>query len=357
MEQFKVVVSCITYNHSKYIEEAFNGFCMQNTDFPFLCTIVDDCSTDGEQGVIINYLKTHFEFNGAQEKETKDYKSIFVRHKTNTNCFFGVFLLKYNHTQIKKPKKQYIELFDKTAKYVALCEGDDYWIDEKKLQKQVSFLDSHPDYTMVCNRIKTYSEKEKAFKTEQYCYKKSREIDFKDIVYRTGLFIPTCSIVYRPEVRNNYPDYCARCKVGDYPLQIMCGIKGKTYYFDDLMSVYRVGNSNSWMGKQKFGTYSQQRIEVIKSMIDMFKGFRNDYPHFKSIFDNKIANYINRGIPMRSKDKEGQQKYLRFFKKDFDSMSFFWKIDAFIRSSFIFIDGRPYEKTFFRHHSVKRKKL
>lgn len=356
-----MVVRCLTYNHSKYIEEAMNGFCMQKTDFPFLCIIVDDASNDGAQDVIKNYLEHNFFFDeqkGMKAEETDDLISVVARHKSNANCFFAIFFLKYNHHQAGRDKMGYFEKYTRSACYVAMCEGDDYWFDSMKLKKQVSFLDDHPGYTMVCNRIRTYSEKKQKFTHEQYCYKKSQDINFKDIIYRTGLFIPTCSIVYRSDVTENYPDYCKKCCVGDYPLQIMCGIKGKTYYMDDLMSIYRIDNSTSWMGKQKLGSVSEARLKVLRSMVNMFQGFARDYPQYKLVFENKIANYINRGIPKRTThSKEEQKKYFSFFEEEISRYNIFWKIDLIIRSSYLFIDGRPYEKLFFGNHCVKHIRL
>ena len=98
--KFKVTVSCMTYNQSKYITDTMNGFTMQQTDFPFVCTIVDDASTDGEQEVISKYLEENFDFSDdsvAYHKET-DYAHItYAQHKTNKYCFFAVLYLKENH--------------------------------------------------------------------------------------------------------------------------------------------------------------------------------------------------------------------------------------------------------------------
>lgn len=141
-----VRVECMTYNHAPYIEDAMNGFCMQETDFPFVCVIVDDASTDGEPEVIKQYLKNNFDLQDDQcfrEEYTDDYHLIFAQHKTNRNCYFGVLLLKYNHWG-KKAKAPYYEKWSK-AKYIALCEGDDYWTHPKKLQMQVNALIEHPE--------------------------------------------------------------------------------------------------------------------------------------------------------------------------------------------------------------------
>ena len=91
---FLVCIRCFTFNHAPYIEDAMNGFCMQDASFPFVCTIVDDASTDGEQEVIKAYLQKHFDIDDpsiARNEETDDYVLVFARHKTNKNCFFSVF--------------------------------------------------------------------------------------------------------------------------------------------------------------------------------------------------------------------------------------------------------------------------
>ena len=110
--KFKVTVSCMTYNQSKYITDAMNGFTMQQTDFPFVCTIVDDASTDGEQEVIRKYVEENFDFSegsAAYSKET-DYAFItYAQHKTNKNCYFAVLYLKENHYSQKKDKSPYLK--------------------------------------------------------------------------------------------------------------------------------------------------------------------------------------------------------------------------------------------------------
>ena len=83
-------VSCMTFNHASYIEAAMNGFCMQNTKFPFVCTIIDDASIDGDPEVIRRYLADYFAINDevtARKEETNDYVMQFAQHKTNKNCF------------------------------------------------------------------------------------------------------------------------------------------------------------------------------------------------------------------------------------------------------------------------------
>ena len=334
---FNVLAFCMTYNQSSFILDTLNGFCMQETDFPYLCIIMDDASTDKEPEVLKRYLEEYFDLDDrseAKNEETEAFIMTFARHKTNRNCFFAVYLLKENHYQKRKPKHPYWADWRNKARYIAICEGDDYWIAPDKLQRQIDFLESHPDNTMVCNRTKLYSVWRKKFIGESYCYDKSQIVDPKDVIRRTGLFISTCSMVYRPFIIKNRPDYWKKCRVGDYPLQIMCAMKGKVYYFNDIMSVYRVENAHSWMGGQKWLAFSEVRMQVIMSRIHMFEGFANDFPEYKQVFQDKICDEVNRNIPNRHvSTKEELNKFLDYFSDFIKHYSLRWKIDLLIRKS------------------------
>ena len=205
-ECFRVRVSCMTYNHAKFIQDAMNGFCMQQTDFPFICTIFDDNSTDGEQDVIKQYLENNFIINDdtiKMEKETSDYTMIFTRHKSNINCYFAVYFLKYNHFQLNKNKEQYLLLDWIDTKYIALCEGDDYWTDPEKLQMQVDLLELNPDAYLCCHDFIEYYQHKGCF-AEQSQYVKS-QMNFPssnfwvftkdDFIHK--YFVMTLSCVYR----------------------------------------------------------------------------------------------------------------------------------------------------------------
>ena len=149
---YLVSARCFTYNQAPYIEETMDGFTMQNTSFPFVCIIVDDASTDGEPEVIRRYMNNNFDLNDksiVRSEDNDNYELSFAQHKTNKNCFFAVYYLKYNHYQIKKDKFGYISEFNDNVKYHALCEGDDCWCHPQKLQMQFDFLERHEDYGMV----------------------------------------------------------------------------------------------------------------------------------------------------------------------------------------------------------------
>lgn len=324
--KWMVRVQCMTFNHALFIEDTMNGFTMQQTDFPFVCTIIDDASTDGEQKVIKNYLNEHFDLEDAnivRHEETEDYLLTFARHKTNLNCYFTVLFLKYNHYSIKKPKLPYIGEWNDNVKYIAWCEGDDYWVDSCKLQKQVDFLEKNDCCVMVCNRAKRYSVEKQYFLDDSRCYNQSQFVSPENIIEKGGLYITTCSMLCKKTVLDNYPEYCKQCHVGDYPLQIWCAMTGGVYYFDIPMSVYRVDNPLSWVGKVRLQKkILENKIKGIRSEVDMLHGFCEDFPCYKESFSKRINHYILINHPNRIRDHEGYVKYKMEFKEELKQFSF-----------------------------------
>lgn len=277
--EWLVCTRCYTFNQAPYIVDAMNGFCMQETVFPYICAIVDDASTDGEQEVIKRYLLEHFDINDkcvAKNEETVDYALTFARHKANKNCFFAVLLLKYNHHSIKKPKISYIsEWYDK-AKYIALCEGDDYWIDSKKMQKQVDFLDTHPDYNIyIHNAIRVLSDGTKRpFNYIKGC----KTYSIIDVMCKKW-FTPTASFLYR----NNIvipKEYGQKGANGDMKILYTNCLKGKLYYCEDLMSVYNMMTPGSMSVSTPLKKLYDKKIGLLKAFnkVTTYKYFWVTYP-------------------------------------------------------------------------------
>lgn len=167
MEQgytYLVHTFCATYNHENYILDALKGFVMQETSFPVVYAIVDDASTDQTTKVIRDFLNENFDLqdSGVAYEKEMDYGHItFARNMTNRNCYFVVLFLKENHYH-KKSKLPYLVEWRNT-KYYAICEGDDYWTDPLKLQKQVDFLESNAEFDLCCASSKVFVQKNNCF--------------------------------------------------------------------------------------------------------------------------------------------------------------------------------------------------
>ena len=245
-KSYKVCVCCFTYNHSIFIEHALDGFSMQKTSFPYVCCIVDDASTDGEANVINNYMENHFDLPNSYREETNDYNLTLAQHKTNENCFFVVILLKYNHYQQNKTKMPYLNKWCKEAPYFALCEGDDYWTNPLKLQKQVDFLERHPDYSMCHGDAEIYVHEKKWNKGRiGRIQSKAKSFDSsnrKEMFYRilTGEYpgIVTCTTCIRGDYFNNRVPDNRQFMMGDKPLWLDMSQKGRVKYFDEVFGVY-----------------------------------------------------------------------------------------------------------------------
>lgn len=304
-----VTVQCLVYNHEPFLRKCLDGFVMQETTFPFEVLVHDDASTDGSAAIIREYAERYPEI----------IKPIYETE--NQHSKHDGSLRRIVHGSAHP-----------AAKYIALCEGDDYWTDAHKLQKQISFLESHPDYTMSCSRSLLYSEKDKRMVGERYCYNSTRDIKPKDVVNRTGVFISTCTIVYRKTMRQDFVEYRQLAPVGDYPLQILCAMKGKIRYFNEPMAVYRVSNSHSWTGRQNWHRSSEQNLHRIRAMIDMFEKFSNDFPEYASLFKNKIAQYVNVSAPRAFQLPEENKAYFEHFKEITERYTVFWKLDCFFRT-------------------------
>lgn len=237
--KYKVCTRCFTFNQASYIEDAMNGFTMQETTFPVVTLIVDDASTDSEPEVIQNYLKKHFQ--EPYRKEETDYAHIIcAHHKTNPYCDFVVLLLKYNHYSVKKPKMPYIVEWTDNAKYHAICEGDDYWIDKNKLQKQVDFLEQNREYVLTYTNAIVVDKDSNVI--NQLTYKRYSGTCTKSLITE-GNYIVTAGVCYRnkydkewSEVRTSIP---FALMLGDKPLWIMLSTKGKFHFFEDYMVAYR----------------------------------------------------------------------------------------------------------------------
>ena len=238
--KYTVCTQCWTFNHAPYIVDAMNSFTMQETTFPVVTVIVDDCSTDGEQDIIRKYLDENFEEPFRME-ETEYAHIICAHHKTNPNCQFVVLFLRFNHYSIKKPKPPYLTEWLDNAKYHAICEGDDYWTDSNKLQKQVDYMEQATDVTLCFhNAIAHWEDGSKL--DAPFSKIENRYYYYYDEVF-SAFIVPTASILHRSWIIHTelYHKVFTNPKriVGDWPLLLVCAAMGKIRGISDCMSVYR----------------------------------------------------------------------------------------------------------------------
>ena len=222
-----VAVQCLVFNHEPYLRQCLDGFVMQKTNFRFVVIVHDDCSTDGSASIIREYAEKY------------------------PNLFHVIIQPQNLYSRGISPTREYINpiIEQLKPKYMALCEGDDYWTDPLKLQKQVDFLESHPDFTMCFHGARIKNETNTRVITT--CDKiETKEYLTKDIF--PGWVVPTASVVYRREPVESYPPLKHQewMKYGDIVLFLKCTHTGRVWGMADQMSVYRM-TENGAVARQK----------------------------------------------------------------------------------------------------------
>ena len=232
-----VSICCLTYNHKKYIRDAIEGFLMQKTNFPIEVLIHDDASNDGTADIIREY-------------EAKHPEIIKPIYQTENQWSKGIKpTMEFNFPRAR-------------GKYIALCEGDDYWTDPYKLQKQVDFLEKNGEYSMICHRVKILNTNHKIFKPSPVL---EDNYDFISSIENKIIGkISTLSLVFR----NKGPfDFLRDFPIGDYPLKIFLAKQGKIKCFREIMGVYRLHRGGIWSYSTQ-AKKSKTAIQLLSKILD-----------------------------------------------------------------------------------------
>lgn len=211
-KQVLVSVVMITYGHEKHIREAIEGVLMQKGDFNLELIIANDSSPDATDIVISEILKTH----------SKADRIRYIKHEKNIGMMPN-FIFALQQTQ---------------GKYIALCDGDDYWTDSCKLQKQVDFLEANSDYVLSFHKVKIL--KPDGGLVEDFITKVPENYETQETLARLGNYIHTPSVVFK-NIKMEFPPEFSLSPIGDYFLYMILAEHGKLNYIEEEMAVYRYG--------------------------------------------------------------------------------------------------------------------
>jgi len=267
----KVSVAMITYNHEKFIAQAIESVLMQEVNFDYEIVIGEDCSLDKTGEIVKKYQERH-----------SDKIRVLTREKN-----LG---MQYNFVDT---------LQSCMGEYVALLEGDDYWTSLYKLQKQVDFLDSHPDFTICSHNVHIKHEGQSKPIIEWLGSDHKETMTIEDLL-SDGSGGATCSLVFRNKVFGEFPKWYYQISSGDWALQILCATKGKMRYFRDVMGVYRKHPSgissvkpDSQAEIDRFESGGVVKCEIINKHFD----YRYDKLIRKTLiryyYPNLIRAYVN----------------------------------------------------------------
>lgn len=241
-----VSVQCITYNHEKYIRKALDGFVMQKTNFKFEVIVHDDASTDGTARIVQGYAEKYDFIIPILQSENQYSKGVNFQEK-------------YIYPLMR-------------GKYIAFCEGDDYWTDPYKLQTLYDYMSTHDECSMCCHAYENIiANTEKSIGEVHTLHSDGDIIMEKAIKYdnptqvASQMFKREC-IIYKPALFENRG-------VGDYMLLLYAATLGELHYIDKVMTRHRVASDGSWTNRVRKN--KTLRTKHNDSMIEFLKDFDN----------------------------------------------------------------------------------
>jgi glycosyltransferase involved in cell wall biosynthesis len=272
-----VSVSILAYNQKDFIAQTIESVLAQKTDFPFEIIIGDDCSTDGTREVIEQYAV-----------EYPDYiKPIF--HPVNQPGIPGRI---NNMTNLTKAK----------GTYIAMLDGDDYWTDNSKLQKQVEVMKRHPDVTLCFHdaevKYEGQSGRNHAFSENYDFLEPNRKYSLTDVLTK-GWFVPSSSILFRNNALDKFPDWFTTVISADYFIHLLLAKNGSFIYLKDKMSVYRklpTGFTQHFMSQAPYARHKLQEFDIIqKEFTALLEHPEKQQAHAKVIdsFGNALVFYLS----------------------------------------------------------------
>ncbi len=260
--EIAVSIICNAYNHEPYIRDALESFISQKTKFRFEVIVHDDASTDGTASIIREYEKKYPEIiKPIYETENQHSKKIGITREINM------------------PKAR--------GKYIAFCEGDDFWIDDSKLQRQYDILESQPSVVMCCHSTQRINaDSKKNLGLLKASINNNGMIDYIDCLSERN-FPHLSSMFFRKQAYLEEPEWFYHLPVGDYPLRSYFLSCGQIYYIHREMSCYRVMSQSSW-SKRYRKNYDYQ-FEMNRKMNDFLRKY-DEHTGFK--YHEFIQNLI-----------------------------------------------------------------
>ena len=260
MKSVKVSVVVLVYNHERYLKKCLDSILGQITDFDFEIIVHDDASIDDSSKIILDYTK-------------RFPKKVIPVIQTCNRYQAGI--------DIRKLIAPYIK-----GDYVALCEGDDWWTDNSKLQTQYDYATSHPSCSLCVHAVDVYNSLGSEIVGHLSPSEVSREFNIDDILFGGGGLFGTNSMFFpaayylRPEIYNNWG-------VGDFPSLLYLASKGEVHYLPESMAAYRSNATGSWSERMQSPDYA---ITIYKAIADGLNRFDEAT---KYEFTNRVQTVVN----------------------------------------------------------------
>jgi glycosyltransferase involved in cell wall biosynthesis len=299
-----VSVKILTFNHESVISRCIEGALMQRTTFPFEIIIGEDCSTDGTLHIIKDYQHKYPDKIRVITSE-KNVGMMANAKRTNLAC---------------------------RGEYIALCDGDDYWIDPLKLQKQWEMIERNGAVMATHSSIALYYEDEKLLRaTIDQPIQESGILRVEDMILKNSEF-HTSSLFIQTKIILNKPDWYYRSLTsGDIPIKLFAVSIGKVYYINQIMSVYQSGTTGSWVKEN-----SKKILNDKHWRNDYEKAFLELYKNFDAHTGRKYTQAIDTVIQKRLSDyyiNYGNLDFIKFNKKTNPRLQLIYNLSRLAPSS------------------------
>lgn len=276
MNDITVSIFILTYNQEQFIAQTIESILMQKTNFTYQLVIGEDCSTDNTRTIC--------------EKYSSDYGTK-IKLLPSPNNNIGL-IANYMRT-----------IKECDGKYIAICDGDDFWIDAYKLQKQVDFLESHPDFSIVFTKMKRLFSngelKEMVLENQKSC------TNFEDLIFNN--FIPSVTVLFKNNQKNeNIPSWLIYFPYGDWPTYLWT-IKdeGKIHFLDEVTAVYRIDIGVSSRIRKVNSDVTKVNLNILKCIAK-----DNGFSHKSKVINESIFSAKKNVMASLNREK----KYLASFK-------------------------------------------
>jgi len=296
-----VSVLIISYNHENYIRKAIESCLMQKTSFPYEIIIHDDASTDGSAKIIQEYADKNPELIiPILQKENQYSKGVRIS------------------TTLMVPIAR--------GKFIAFCEGDDYWTDPLKLEKQVTVMDNDPSISLCFTATKwVYVNKKKRDKIMRY-HRGNYYFSSDEVIRRSGRFSDIVTTIVRKDIFNHANTWFYLPANGDFALYLLSVLSGQTYYLDEVTAVYHRGVENSWSTKNQ--TSIKKSVKFFEETINMRDEF-NEYSNHrfqKAIRKQNFRELISLSFAYKDEDEFKHKYFARFTTVEKIEYFFFHKL-------------------------------
>lgn len=247
-----ISIAMLAYNHEKFIGQAIESVLMQKTSYTYKIIIAEDFSIDNTRKIVLEYQKNY-----------PDKIKLILQNKNVGANLNNIDLLS-----------------NLEGKYIAALEGDDYWTDPLKLQKQVDFLEANLDYALCFHQVNI--SQDGIVREDIVDAKVSETTTIKDLA--KGNYMHTCSVVFRNNLFAEFPKYFNQSPIGDYFLHMLNARYGAIKYIDEIMGVYRLHGNSSWSSK----TQKERELIWVPFLENIKPNFDNE---IQKILGEQIAIY------------------------------------------------------------------